>query len=119
LDYANDHTNPNLDSQTPQTMKNQKVSPRTKLPMTQSREVKSPMNSNRMIFNREKNVNKINEYTKNVRSEYELGSVDMDRVIKYNEERQKERSKEKGKQTLISNKLPGPFFQMKRQKMET
>ena len=43
------------------------------------------MNLNRMSLNRERNdKNKLNEHTKNVRSEYELGSVDINRVIKYN-----------------------------------
>jgi hypothetical protein len=69
LEYANDNVNPNLVTK-PSTkiMNSQKTSPITKLPMTRSREGKPAMNLNGIILNREKNVNKINEYTKNVRS---------------------------------------------------
>jgi hypothetical protein len=69
LEYANDNVNPNLVTKaSTKIMNSPKNSPRTKLLMTKSREGKPTMNLNGMIFNREKNVNKINEYTKNVRS---------------------------------------------------
>lgn len=46
-----------------------KASPKAKVPMSKSREVKSSMNSNRMGFNRDRNEKKkTNEYMKNVRS---------------------------------------------------
>jgi hypothetical protein len=46
-----------------------KTSLETKIPMRKLKEVKSPINLNRMSFNRERNENnKMNEYIKNVRS---------------------------------------------------
>jgi hypothetical protein len=69
LEYPNDNGNPNLVAKASNKIMNSpKNSPITKLLMTQSREGKPTMNLNGMIFNREKNYNKINEYTKNVRS---------------------------------------------------